>query len=216
MSSVWQVFFTWSHLGSLNPCLTLGTQPRLPTESQAYFELPMILSESEKPPPAPRTQGIKVLSLYTSFTADFPGGSEVKRLSAIGETQVRSLGWEDLLEKGMATHSSILAWRIPGMEEPGRLQSMGLQRVRHDWATSFLFTSQHRPQFIRYVIWKCWFLLSSSMKASQNLSVWLCSYSAKTVVSTWQMFSDERMLKKWVNEFATTQKSEVLTYWFTG
>ena len=48
------------------------------------------------------------------------------------ETQVRSLGQEDSLEEGMATHSSILAWRIPWTEEPGRLQSMGSQRVRHD------------------------------------------------------------------------------------
>ena len=56
----------------------------------------------------------------------------VKRLPAIRETQVLSLGWEDLLEKEMATHSSIPAWRIPGTEEPGRLQSMGLQRVGHD------------------------------------------------------------------------------------
>ena len=56
----------------------------------------------------------------------------VKHLPAIRETQVRSLGWEDLLEKEMATHSSIPAWRIPGTEEPGRLQSMGSQRVGHD------------------------------------------------------------------------------------
>ena len=48
------------------------------------------------------------------------------------ETWVQSLGQEDLLEKEMATHSSILAWKIPWMEEPSRLQSMGLQRVRHD------------------------------------------------------------------------------------
>ena len=56
----------------------------------------------------------------------------VKNLAAIQETQFQSLGWEDSLEKGMATHSGILAWRIPRSEEPGRLQSMGLQRVRHD------------------------------------------------------------------------------------
>ena len=48
------------------------------------------------------------------------------------ETQVRSLGWGDPLEQGMATHSSIHAWRIPRTEEPGGLQSIGLQRVRHD------------------------------------------------------------------------------------
>ena len=56
----------------------------------------------------------------------------VKNLPAMQETVVQSLGWEDSLEKGMATHSSILAWRIPRTEEPGGLQSMGLQRVRYD------------------------------------------------------------------------------------
>ena len=56
----------------------------------------------------------------------------VKNLLAKQETQLRSLGWEDLLEKGMAAYSSILAWRIPWTEEPGGLQSMGSQRVRHD------------------------------------------------------------------------------------
>ena len=56
----------------------------------------------------------------------------VKNLPATQETRVRSLGREDLLEKEMATHSSILAWRIPWTEEPGGLQSMGLQRVGHN------------------------------------------------------------------------------------
>ena len=56
----------------------------------------------------------------------------VKNLPAMQEIQVQSLGREDLLEKGMAIHSSILAWRIPWIEEPGVLQSMGLQRVGHD------------------------------------------------------------------------------------
>ena len=56
----------------------------------------------------------------------------VKNPSAMRETWVLSLGWEDPLEKGMATHSSILAWRIPWTHEPGRLQSVGSQRVRHD------------------------------------------------------------------------------------
>ena len=52
------------------------------------------------------------------------------------ETWVQSLGWEDLLEKEMATHSSTLVWKIPWTEGPGRLQSMGSQRIGHDWATS--------------------------------------------------------------------------------
>ena len=56
----------------------------------------------------------------------------VKDLPAMQETWVQSLGQEDLLEEGMATHSSILAWRIPWTEEPGSLQSMGSHRVRHD------------------------------------------------------------------------------------
>ena len=60
----------------------------------------------------------------------------VKRPPAMREAQVRSLGQEDPLEKEMATHSSTLAWKIPWMEEPGRLQSTGLQRVRHNWVTS--------------------------------------------------------------------------------
>ena len=56
----------------------------------------------------------------------------VKHLPAMRETWIRSLGQEDPLEKGMATHSSTLAWKIPCTEEPGRLQSMGSQRVRHN------------------------------------------------------------------------------------
>ena len=56
----------------------------------------------------------------------------VKHLPTMQETWVQSLGWEDLLEKEMATHSSILAWKIPWTEEPGKLQSMGSQRVKHD------------------------------------------------------------------------------------
>ena len=56
----------------------------------------------------------------------------VKNLPAMQETWVQSLGWKDPLEKGMATHSSLLAWRILWTEKPPRLQSMGLQRVKHD------------------------------------------------------------------------------------
>ena len=61
----------------------------------------------------------------------------VKCLPAMWETQVWSLDWEDPLEKEMAAHSGVLAWKIPWTEEPGRLQSMGWQRVGHNWATSF-------------------------------------------------------------------------------
>ena len=60
----------------------------------------------------------------------------VKNLPAIQETRFWDLGWEDPLEKGMATHSSIFAWRIPWTEEPDSLWSLGSQRVRHDWVTN--------------------------------------------------------------------------------
>ena len=60
----------------------------------------------------------------------------VKNLAAMQETQVQARGWADLLEKGMATHSSILAWEISWTEEPGGLQSMGLQRIGYNWVTN--------------------------------------------------------------------------------
>ena len=68
----------------------------------------------------------------------------VKCLPAVQETWVRSLGWEDPLEKEMATHSSALAWKIPWTEEPGRLQSMG---VTKSWTRLSHFTSLHRVPF---------------------------------------------------------------------
>ena len=73
---------------------------------------------------------VDAYSVFPVIHKCFPGGSG--GLPAVWETQVRSLGWEDPLEKEMATHSSILAWRVPWTEEPGRLQSIGLQRVGHD------------------------------------------------------------------------------------
>ena len=73
--------------------------------------------------------------------------SLVRNQLAVWETQVQSLDQEDL-EKEMATYSSTLAWKIPWMEEPGRLQSMGLQRVGHDWVTSrSFFLSDHMEGF---------------------------------------------------------------------
>ena len=68
-----------------------------------------------------------IIAFWASLVAQM-----VKRLSAMQETRVQSLGWEDPLEKEMVTHSSILAWKFPWTEEPGRLQSMGSQRVGYD------------------------------------------------------------------------------------
>jgi len=71
----------------------------------------------------------------------------VKNSPSIQETQVQSLSREDPLEKGMATHSTILAWRIPWIEEPGKMQSMGSQRVGRDGATNTHFkTVQDKPR----------------------------------------------------------------------
>ena len=72
---------------------------------------------------------ILLLGIYPK---DFPVAQMVKNLPTMQETRARSLGWEVPLEKGMATHSSVLAWRIPGTGEPGGLPSMGSHRVRHD------------------------------------------------------------------------------------
>ena len=69
---------------------------------------------------------------YSFSVLGFAGGSLVKNLTGVQETQVQSLGWEDCLEEGMATPSSILPWRIPWTEEPGGLQSTGSQRVRQN------------------------------------------------------------------------------------
>ena len=79
----------------------------------------------------------------------------VKNLPAMQETWAGSLGQEDSLEKGMATHSSVLAWRIPWTEEPGGLQSMGSQRVGQDWASNTFTTCSFTlrpPRLSTYLI----------------------------------------------------------------
>ena len=81
----------------------------------------------------------------TSGLRQSPGCSLVKNPPAMREPQVQSLGQEDALEEEMATHSSILAWRIPQTEEPGGLQSTGLQRVRRNLATRQL---QHKKMHV--------------------------------------------------------------------
>ena len=86
-------------------------------------------------PSLQRSRAIWITYQLVREAVGFPGGQGMKNPPAMQETQgtrVQSLGWEDPLEEGMATHSSILVWRIPWTEEPGRLQSMGSQRVGHD------------------------------------------------------------------------------------
>ena len=79
----------------------------------------------------------------------FPGGSAVKNLPAMQEMGSESLGLEDPLENEMATHSSILAWKFSWTEDPGGLQCMGLQKVRHDLATK---EQQHTKHSYLYIL----------------------------------------------------------------
>ena len=78
---------------------------------------------------------LRLLGKQNKYWASL-GDQMVKKLPAMHETQVQSLGWVGALEKGMAIHSSILAWRIPWTEEPNGLQSMEPQRIRHNWVTN--------------------------------------------------------------------------------
>ena len=82
----------------------------------------------------------KRLKTHTRLTV----AQTVKNLPAVREIWVRCLGWEDPLGEGRATHSSIHAWRIPWTEEPGRLQSMRSQRVRHNWATNTICAAEDK------------------------------------------------------------------------
>ena len=93
----------------------------------------------------------------------FPVAQLVKNLPAVHETWVRSLGWQDPLEKGKATHSSILAWRIPYT-----VQSMGSQRVRHDWVTFTL------SLFLYYYIITISTVPSSALAHSRWLGRYVC------------------------------------------
>ena len=107
---------------------------------------------------------------YTSQGASLVAWT-VKNLPTMQETWIRFLGWGHPLEKGMATHSSILAWRIPWTEEPGGLQSMGLQRVGHDWVTN-TFTCQ--PELL--LTWTHSFPMTPVLKALSTPAIYYQYY----------------------------------------
>ena len=103
---------------------------------------------------------------------------KLRHLPAMWETRVRSLGQEDPLEKETATHSSIFAWRIPWMEEPGGLQSTGSQRVGHDWAESFI-TDMNILINISWFMWthiSLGFYLCVKLKTFQIFLFHICSW----------------------------------------
>ena len=120
---------------------------------------------------------------------DFPIAQMVKNLPAMQETQVQSLGQEDPLEKEMATHSSILAWRIPWTEEPVGLQSMGSQRVGYDWVTN-----THTQQ------WKRWRRENYILRQTEAEGIhhnWIFTRNAKGSSSSWK----ERMLSSNIKSY---------------
>ena len=106
-----------------------------------------------------------------SLTMDFAVAQMVKNPSAMQETWIWSLGWDDPLEKGMAIHSSILTWRIPWTEEPGGLQSVGSQRVGHDWETNINY-----GQICLGLIRACGFCLWSPLTSSVAADIVPCLY----------------------------------------
>ena len=123
---------------------------------------------------------------WTEPWQDFSSGSAIMNPPAMQEmqdTRVQSLGWEDPLEKGMATHSSILAWRILWTEEPGGLQSMGPQRVGHDWRH---WAHTHKPLQPFSVSFPCCSILDLgklyifSLSASQKFHIWISTRGSDT------------------------------------
>ena len=113
------------------------------------------------------------------------------------KTWVQSLGWEDLLEKQMATHSSILAWRTPWTEKPGQLQSMGLQRIGHD-----LVTNTHTPSpFLNRCV---------SIRLSVSEWSWISLHSLKSWIRSWLSWKGLRVCLCWVYERCLNKTIEVL------
>ena len=126
------------------------------------------------------------------FTCGFPGNSDGKESTCNTETQVWSLGQEDPLEKGMSTHSSILAWRIPWTEEPDRLQSKDLQRVRHDWKT-FTYSLIHIHVCVYIHTYICIMEYYSVIKNEWNLAIF-SNMSGPREYYTWWSKLEQRQI----------------------
>ena len=124
-----------------------------------------------------------VLSVTLHSHFPWPIAQTVKNLPGMRETYVQSLGWEDALEEGMATHSGILAWRISWTQAPGGLQSRGLQRIRHDWATN---THRHLlagSQCLVPCLQLCDIILPFILKSLfVNLSPWKFKYLPTSLI----------------------------------
>ena len=164
-------------------------------------------------------QRVCVCDVHTPQTCGFPGSSEGKESACNWETWVRFLGWEDPLEKGMATRVRILAWKSPLIEEPGMLQSVGSQRVGHDWVTNtFTFRISEAPEqrplwpegwrwplntFMDGEIWETRFLVSPSINPSIFSSIHLLKTKTKTTETTlWNL-----LCTRWASQGASGKES---------
>ena len=147
--------------------------PAMQEQSKVAQSCPTLCDPMDYSPPGSSVHGIFQARVLERVAISFSRGSSQHRdrtwVSCIAgrrfiawatrevslETQVQFLGWEDCLAKELANHSSILVWRIPWTEEPGRLQSMGLQRVRHDWVTNthVLVVRVYHKVVIANVVW---------------------------------------------------------------
>ena len=127
--------------------------------SNVFYLVPLILFKEKAMRAYHKAEHVNVIEKVFKFIfipQSFLMVQTGKNLPAMQETWVHFLGWEDPLEKGTATHSSILAWRISWIEEPGRLQSMGLQRVRHQTQLSdFRFHFQNLQEKNVISDWSC-------------------------------------------------------------
>ena len=132
----------------------------------------------------------------------------VKSLPAMWETRVRFLGREDPLEKEMAIHSSTRAWKIPWTEEPDRLQSMGSQRVRHNWATSIFLSFFRVEYFSKHLLllstpWAghsimAKVIFSEYIVVSWEKKNWLFKSRQRVSCSKWFDFRQSQGWKRWI------------------
>ena len=140
----------------------------------------------------------------TSLVAQF-----LKNLPAIWETRVQSLDWEDPLEKEITTHSSIFAWRIPWTEEPGRLQSMGSQRLGHNWVTNTFFFRKNTMSSFSELRVLFLYVHRTSVKVGQTLGHNSSLHSFKGMKS-WSAFYDHSGFKLEINSKVATKSISML------
>ena len=127
-------------------------------------------------------------------------------MQEIPETRVWSLGWEDPLEEGMAIHSSILAWRIPWTEEPGGLQSMGLQKVGHDWS-NLAHTRMNMYRINQILSWCCTCMLSCFSHVWLFATPWTVPTDRR---AWWATVHGIAKSWTWLSSWVVTKQSKII------